>query len=140
MDIPIIISDLFCGIDITRYFKIDDLRFILNLTAYNYKLDECVYLNREYIFYKILAYIEYGAMGDLSHDTGERYVIGILVEVVSFNNQNHYIDPSLHDGIISVRIDADSANSNDNHIAKNIIKTKEDISDYLGNGNNIKLA
>ena len=59
---------------------------------------------------------------------------------MAFNNQNYKLDPSWHNGIIYVRIQADGVYSNDNDITKNIIKTKEDISYYLGNGYNIKLA
>ena len=79
-------------------------------------------------------------MGNLSHDKGERAVIGRLAEVMDFNNQNYKIYPSWHNGIISVRIYADDVNPNDNDIAENIIKTKEDIATYLGNVQNIKLA
>ena len=52
MALPSIIGDFFHAIDITRYFKSDDLRFIANLTPCNKKIDECVYLNRENIFTK----------------------------------------------------------------------------------------
>ena len=79
MAIPIIIGSFFHDIDIMRYFNIDDLWFILNLTPCDKKLDECVYLNREYIFYKISTYIECGEMGHLIHDKGERSGLGRLV-------------------------------------------------------------
>ena len=88
MAIPSIIGDFFHDIKFTRYLKIDDLQFIVNLTPCDKKLDECVYLNRKYIFYKISTYIESGAMGHLSHDKGERAVLGRLLEVMSFNNWN----------------------------------------------------
>ena len=79
-------------------------------------------------------------MGHFSHDKGERYVLGRLVELMAFNNQNYNIDPSWHYGITSVRIDTDGFNSNDNYIAADFIKTKEDIDSYLENRHNIKLA
>ena len=79
-------------------------------------------------------------MGHLSHDKGERAGLGRLVEVMSFNNRNHRLDPTWHDGIISIRIDADGVNSNDDDIATKIIKTKEDISTYLDDGVQIKIA
>ena len=66
-------------------------------------------------------------MGHLSHDKGERAGLGRLVEVMSFNNRNYKLDPSWHNGIISVIIDLDGVNSNDDDIATKIIKTKEDI-------------
>ena len=68
MAIPIIIGAFFRDIDTTRYFKSNDLLFISKLTPCDKKLDECVYLNREYIFYKISTYIGSGAMGHLIHD------------------------------------------------------------------------
>ena len=92
------------------------------------------------IFYKISTYIESVAMGHLSHDKVEIGWLGIPVEVVSFNNRHYKLYPSWHDGIISVRIDADGVNSNDNDIRTKIIKIEEDISDYLGNRHNIKIA
>ena len=52
MAIPSIIGAFFHGIDITRYLKSEDLRFISNLTPCDKKIDECVYLNRKYIFTK----------------------------------------------------------------------------------------
>ena len=67
-------------------------------------------------FYKMSTYIESGAMGHLSHDKGERYGLDRLVEVMAFNNQNYKLDPSWHYGIISVIIDADGVNPNDNDI------------------------
>ena len=76
-------------------------------------------------------YIESGAMGHLRHDKGERALLGRLVEVVAFNNPNYKLDPSWYNGIISVIIYADGVNSNDNYIAKKVIKTKEDIAAYL---------
>ena len=57
MAIPIIIGAFFHDIDITRYFNSNDLWFIANLTQRDKKVEDCVYLNREYIFYKILTYI-----------------------------------------------------------------------------------
>ena len=74
-------------IDIAKYYKDEDLRFIANLTPCDKMLDECVYLNREYIFYRISTYFEKGAMGHLSHDKGEQAGLGCLVEVMAFNNQ-----------------------------------------------------
>ena len=79
-------------------------------------------------------------MGNLIHDKGERAGLGRLVEVMSFNNRNYKLDHTWHNGIISVRIDVDSVNSNDDDIAKNIIKTKIYIADYLGNRHTIKLV
>ena len=78
-------------------------------------------------FYKISTYIESRAMGHLSHDKGERYGLDRLVEVMAFNNQNYKLDPSWQDSIISVRIDENGVNSNDNDIATEIIKTREYI-------------
>ena len=79
-------------------------------------------------------------MGHLNHDKGERAGLGRLLEVIDSNNRNYKLDPSWHKGTISVRIDADGVNSNDNDITSKIIKTKEDIAAYLGNGHNIKLT
>ena len=59
---------------------------------------------------------------------------------MSFNNRNCRLDPTWHDGIISIRIDADGVNSNDDDIATKIIKTKKDISTYLDDGFQIKTA
>ena len=52
MAISSIVDAFFHDIYIMRYFKSDGLRFISNLTPCDKKLDECVYLNREYIFTK----------------------------------------------------------------------------------------
>ena len=93
MSIPSIIGALFHDINIKKYFKSDDLRFIANKKPCDKKLDKCVYLNRD-CFYKISTYIESGAMGNLSHDTGERTGLGRLVGVMSFNNRNYKLDPS----------------------------------------------
>ena len=60
-------------------------------------------------------------MVHLSHDKGERAGLGRLVEVMSFNNNNYKLDTSWHNGIISVRIDADIVNSNDDDIVTKII-------------------
>ena len=60
-------------------------------------------------------------MGHLSHDKGERAVLGRLVEVMAFNNHNYKLDTSWHNNIISVIIDANGVNSNDNGIVKKII-------------------
>ena len=80
-------------------------------------------------------------MGHLSHDKGERARLGRLVEVMSpFNNHNRRLDSTWHDGIISIRIDADGVNLNDDDIATKIIKTKKDVSIYLEDGVNIKIA
>ena len=79
-------------------------------------------------------------MGHLSHDKGERAGLGRLVEVMAFNNRKLKLDPSWHDGIISIRIDADGVNSNDKDIATKIIKTKQDIITYLEDGTRIRLA
>ena len=57
-----------------------------------------------------------------------------------FNNWDYKLDPSWNNGIISVRIDADCVNSNDDDIGTKIIKTKKYIADYLGNGHTIKCA
>ena len=92
------------------------------------------------MFYKISTYIESGAMVHLSHDKVERAGLGRLVEVMSFNNHNYKLYISWHNGIISVSIDIDGANSNDDDIVTNIIKTKKDIAAYLGNGYTIKLT
>ena len=116
MATPIIIGAFFHNINIMRYFNSDDLWFITNLTPRDKKWDECDYLNREYIYYTISTYIESGAMGNLSHDRGERAGIGRILEVMYFNNQNYKIDPSWNNGIISVIIDADGVNPNDNDI------------------------
>ena len=59
---------------------------------------------------------------------------------MDFNNRNYKLNPSWPDGIISVWIYADGVNSNDNDMVAKIIKTKEDIADYLGNGHILKLA
>ena len=80
-------------------------------------------------------------MGNLSHEKGEISGLGRLVEVMSFNNRNYKLDPSWHNGIISVRNDADGVNSNDDDIATKIIKKIHIyISAYLGNEHTIKLA
>ena len=60
-------------------------------------------------------------MVHLSHDKGERAGLGRLVEVMSFNKNNYKLDTSWHNGIISVRIDADIVNSNDDDIVTKII-------------------
>ena len=52
MVIPIIIGAFFHDIDTTRYSNSNNLTFIANLTPCNKILDECAYLNREYILYK----------------------------------------------------------------------------------------
>ena len=59
---------------------------------------------------------------------------------MSFNIWNYKLDTSWRNGIISVIIDTDGVNSNDNDTKEKIIKTKEDIDAYLGNGHIIKLA
>ena len=59
---------------------------------------------------------------------------------MAFNNQNFQFNPIWYDGIISVRIDADGVNSNDNDIVTNIIKTKEYIAANLLNGHSIKIT
>ena len=79
-------------------------------------------------------------MGHLIHDKGERAGLGRIVEVMYFNNRNYKLDPSWNNNILSVRMDADGVNSNGDDIAAKIIKTKEDIAAYLGNGQTIKLA
>ena len=56
------------------------------------------------------------------------------------NNRNYKLDTNWHDGIISVLIDADGVNSNDNYITKNILKNKINEAAYLRNGHHIKLA
>ena len=61
-------------------------------------------------------------MGHLRHDKVEISGLGRLVKVVAFNNLNYKLDPGCHNNIIYVIIDADGVNSNDNYIAKNIIK------------------
>ena len=95
---------------------------------------------RIHFFYKISTYIESGAMGRLIHDKGERAGLGRLLEVIDSNNHNYKLDPSWHKGTISVRIDADGVNSNDNDIVTNIIKTKEYIAADLLNGHSIKIT
>ena len=60
-------------------------------------------------------------MGHFSHDKGERYVLGRLVELMAFNNRDYKLNPSWHDGIISVQIDANSVHSNDNDITTNMM-------------------
>ena len=77
-------------------------------------------------------------MGYLIHDKREMSGLGILVESMAFNNRNYKLDPSWHNGIISVQIDADRVNPNDNDIATRIIK--KDIGNYLGNRHNIKIS
>ena len=67
MAIPIIISAIFHDIDVTRYFNSDNLQFFVNLKKWDKKTDECVYLNREYIFYRISTCIESVEMGRWSH-------------------------------------------------------------------------
>ena len=59
---------------------------------------------------------------------------------MGFNNWDCKLDPSWHNSVISVQIDADGVNSNDNYIANKIIKTNKDIAAYLGNVSNIKLT
>ena len=49
-------------------------------------------------------------MGHLRNDKGERSVFYRLVEVMPFNNWNYKLDTSCHNGIISIKIDADSVN------------------------------
>ena len=122
--IPIITGAFIHDIDITRYFNSKDLQFIANLTPCDKILDKCVYLNREYIFYRISTYIESGSMGHFSHDKGESYGIGIIVKVLGFNNWNYKLNPSLYDSIISVKVGADSVNSNANYIVMKLIKQK----------------
>ena len=69
MVIPMIIAAFFHDINISRFYNNEDLRFVANLTPCDKMLDECVvFLNREYIFYRISTYIQAGAMGHLSHD------------------------------------------------------------------------
>ena len=140
MAIPMSIAAFFHDIDIAKYYNDKDLRFIENLTPCDKMLDECVYLNREYIFYRISTYFEKGAMGHLSYDKGEQAGLGQLVEVMAFNNRKRKLEPSWHDGIISIRIDTDGVNSNDKDIATKIIKTKQDIITYLEDGTRIRLA
>ena len=77
-------------------------------------------------------------MGHLRNDKGERSVFYRLVEVMPFNNWNYKLDTSCHNGIISIKIDADCVNSNDDDIGTKIIKTKKYIAGYLGNGHTIK--
>ena len=71
MAIPRIIGAFFYDIDITRYFKSDDLQFIANLTPCNKNQMNAFFWTENIYFYKISTYIEYGAMGHLSHDKGE---------------------------------------------------------------------
>ena len=60
--------------------------------------------------------------------------------MTAFNNRSYKLNPSFHEGIISVQIYAEGVDTNDDDIMTKMIKTKEDISAYLGNGNSIKLA
>ena len=64
-------------------------------------------------------------MGNLSHDKVERAGLGRVVEVMASNNRNYKLDASWHDGMISVRIDEDGVDSNDNYIATKIIYLKK---------------
>ena len=59
---------------------------------------------------------------------------------MDFSNCNYNLNPSWHDSLISVRIDAYGVNSNDNDILTNIIKTKEYIAANLLNGHSIKIT
>ena len=79
-------------------------------------------------------------MGNLIHDKVERSGLGILVGVMDFSNQNFQFNPIWYDGIISLKIDADGVNSNDNDIVTNIIETKEYIAANLLNGHSIKMT
>ena len=63
-------------------------------------------------------------MRKLIHEKGEISGLVRLVEVMDFNNRNYKLDPSWHDSIISVIIDVDGVNSNDNDIAEKIIYKK----------------
>ena len=63
-------------------------------------------------------------MRKLIHEKGEISGLVRLVEVMDFNNRNYKLDPSWHDSIISVIIDVDGVNPNDNDIAEKIIKKR----------------
>ena len=79
-------------------------------------------------------------MGHLILDNRERSGLGIHIDVMDFSNWNYKLDTSGHNGILSIIIDEYGVNSNNNDIATKIIKTKEDIATYPGNGQSIRLA
>ena len=138
MFIPLVICAFFFDIGIAQYF--DSLEFIADITPSDKKLDECVLLLAEFVFFKIGGYFNKGAVCSCGHDKGDRNGLGRLIRVLALFNKLFKYDVNFHDGIISLRLDADGVDSTDDSIIEHLALSFDKIVPYLDEGKTVQLS
>ena len=80
-------------------------------------------LSHEFVSYKTATYINKGGVTSMTHDKGERNGLVWLIRLCAFYNRKTCLEPLFHDGIISLRVDADGVKADDKSISQHLYNT-----------------